>query len=231
MDIVAKHVRFYKLNNVGEVVHKFRGLVSLGDFGMSKDSIDTDDFDKKYKTTTGGKTKIDAMDITTKVDTISHNVVVSDFANDVEGWYGLEYPDGIKELSCKLKGNIMNFKDTGFSSNGLINTTFNIEYNDFDSWTPPEYVEVKGLTLTDVEPVMLSEIGATSVVEYTLAPDNVTDKGVFVGTDNNKVATVKVVEGGIEVTAVGEGTTRVDIVTADGGFVANVNVTVSEIVG
>ena len=146
MDIVASKIRLYKLNNDGGVVQKFRGLVTLGDIGMTKPSIDTDDFDKKYTSKTGGKPNIEDVEVNTKVDPISHDVIVTDFISNENSWYGIEYPDGVKELSCKVQGNILSWKDTGFTGNSLINTVFNLGINDYDYWTPPVYKLVTGIT-------------------------------------------------------------------------------------
>lgn len=226
MDIVASKIRLYKLNNDGGVVQKFRGLVTLGDIGMTKPSIDTDDFDKKYTSKTGGKPNIEDVEVNTKVDPISHDVIVTDFISNENSWYGIEYPDGVKELSCKVQGNILSWKDTGFTGNSLINTVFNLGINDYDYWTPPVYKLVTGIT-PESDSIDIVGVGGTENVMVTVEPADATDKDLFVSSSNTSIATVTVSkQGTVTIKAVALGTCVVNVMSADGGFLANINVTV-----
>lgn len=226
MDVVAKNIRLYKLNSTGTtVVQKFRGLVSLGDIGMTKSNIDTDDFDKKYMTKTGGKANIEDIEITTKIDPISHNVIITDCEANEDNWYGVEYPVGVKELSCKVKGNILAWKDTGFTGNTLLNTVFTLGINDYDSWTPPEYKEVTGITPAATTKEIVA--GQTDTVVITFAPADATDKDLFVASSDTTKATATVANGTVTITAVAVGTAKITVISADGGFVATIDVTVN----
>lgn len=226
MDVVAKNIRFYKLDANGNVVQKFRGLVSLGDIGMTKSNIDTDDFDKEYMTKTGGKPNIEDIEINTKIDPISHGVIIADCLANEDNWYGVEYPEGVKDLSCKVKGNVLSWRDTGFTGNSLLNTVFTLGINDYDEWMPPEYKQVTGITPASTE-VSITGLAQTSELAVTFAPVDATDKDLFVASSNTAIATVAVTDvGEITITSVAAGSCVVTIISADGGFVATVDVTV-----
>ena len=229
MDIVAKNIRFYKLDAAGNVLQKFRGLVALGDIGMTKSNIDTDDFDKEYMTKTGGKPNIEDIEITTKIDPISHGVIIADCLENEDNWYGVEYPAGAKELSCKVKGNVLSWRDTGFTGNTLLNTVFSLGINDYDEWTAPAYKQVTGITpaSTDVD---IAGLAVNRVVAITFAPVDATDKDLFVASSNTAIATVAVTDvGAITIKSVALGTCVVTVISADGGFVATIDVTVTAV--
>lgn len=84
-------------------------------------------------------------------------------------------------------------------------------------------ISVTGLTLDKTESKI--EVGGTSIIKATVAPDNATDKTVTFNTANDKIATVDK-DGKITGVAVGE--TEITATTNDGNKVAKVKVSVTE---
>lgn len=87
----------------------------------------------------------------------------------------------------------------------------------------PDPVAVTGVSVSPTT-LTLSSAGATNTLAATIAPANATNKNVAWSSNNQGVATVDA--SGV-VTAVANGTATITATTADGGFTATSNVTVS----
>lgn len=86
---------------------------------------------------------------------------------------------------------------------------------------PTTNVPVTGVTLNQT--ALSLDVGSSSTLTATVAPENATNKAVTWTTDNTEVATVA---DGV-VTAVAEGTATITATTTDGSFTSNCTVTVT----
>ena len=89
------------------------------------------------------------------------------------------------------------------------------------TYTVPADVHVTGVSLDKATDTV--EVGSTTTLTETITPSNATNKSVTWSTSNSSVATVS---GGV-VTGVSAGSARITVTTADGGYTAYCDVTVT----
>lgn len=89
------------------------------------------------------------------------------------------------------------------------------------TYTVPADVHVTGVSLDKATDTV--EVGSTTTLTETFTPSNATNKSVTWSTSNSSVATVS---GGV-VTGVSAGSARITVTTADGGYTAYCDVTVT----
>lgn len=121
----------------------------------------------------------------------------------------------------KTNGDIIVIKaiavKTGYNDSDVVSQTIT-----FKAKSDANTVSITGVKLDKTKLTMITGNNATLIA--TVTPDNATNKAVTYSSDNTSVATVS--ESGL-ITAIGDGTAKIIVTTADGNFTAECDVTVS----
>ncbi len=184
-----------------------------------------DDEDADWKTTAQGQKSAGDTSITLawKPGESGQKKLIDLFdSGNVESWR-IKYPNGTVDV---FKGWISSLGKT-VQSKEAITRTVKITGVGRPRMAEEDAAPVVNVTGATVAPTNATvNVGATTVVTFTVKPDNATDKSLRVATSDPTIATVSQNDNVVTVKGVKAGTVKIIGMTSDGNFTAIADITV-----